>query len=225
MPRLVLALDVGGTFTDVVVADRAGRVFHVAKTASTPANRAEGFFAGIAAALALAGAGPGDVEAVLHGSTVATNAILERKGARTALVTTEGFRDVLEIGRGEIPREADLYARVKPRHPIRPRDVVEVPERMCKDGSVARPLDRDSVRALAPRLAGYEAVAVCPLHAWANPAHEAAVAEILTEALPGVALSLFSEVLPVFREYERAMATVLNAGVRPPLARAAPGPR
>lgn len=217
--RLVLALDVGGTFTDVVIADRAGATFEVAKTASTPHNQAEGFFAGVEAALAQAAARAGEIDTVLHGSTVATNAILESKGARTALITTQGFRHVLEIGRGEIPRAANLYSWQKPVRPVRPRDVFELPERVRVDGSVVTPLDEAAAQSLAARLTGYDAVAICFIHAHANPAHEIRLAEILRGALPEVPLSLSTEVLPVFREYERAMATVLNASVQPMVGR------
>ncbi|MEM6680506.1 MAG: hydantoinase/oxoprolinase family protein, partial [Pseudomonadota bacterium] len=211
-----LALDVGGTFTDVVVADRGGRL-HVAKTPSTPEDPARGFFVGVAKALVLAGAGPEAVGTVLHGSTIATNAILENKGARTALLTTEGFRHVLEIGRAEIPREAHLYAWIKPKRPVPPRAVFEAPERIRRDGSIARPLDEAAVIAAAERIkaGGCEAVAISFLHAYANPAHERRAAEILAEALPGVDISVSSEVLPVLREYERSMATALNASVQP----------
>jgi N-methylhydantoinase A len=160
---------------------------------------------------------PATVETVLHGSTVATNAILENKGARTALLTTQGFRHVLEIGRAEIPREAHLYAWRKPRRPIPPRAVFEAPERMRRDGSVATPLDEAAVARAAAAIGaqGFEAVAVAFLHAYANPDHERRAAEILAERLPGVDISLSSEVLPVFREYERIMATALNASVQP----------
>ena len=212
-----LALDVGGTFTDVIVADRAGGTLHVAKTPSTPDDPARGFFEGIAKALALAGAAPEEIDAVLHGSTVATNAILEKKGAPTGLITTKGFRHALEIGRAEIPRHAHLFSWVKPKRPVPPRNVFEVDERVRVDGSVVRPLDEADVHAVADAVAkrGLEALAVVLLHSYANPAHERRIAEILAEQLPGVEVSISSEVLPVFREYERAMTTALNASVQP----------
>jgi N-methylhydantoinase A len=215
--RWALAIDVGGTFTDVIIADRRSGALHVAKTASTPGDQAGGFFDGVAQALALAGAGPGDIDVVLHGTTVATNAILEGKGARTGMLTTAGFRHALEIGRAEIPRGANLYGWVKPKRPVPPRHVFEARERVRADGSVALALDEDSVVAAADAMAaqGLEAVAIVFLHSYANPAHERRAAEILAARLPHAELSISSEVLPVFREYERAMATAINASVQP----------
>lgn len=136
-----IAIDIGGTFTDSVIANKNGKIFKVAKTASTPTNPSEGFIKIVAKVLKLAGVDPSSVEVVLHGSTVVTNAILENKSARTALITTKGFRHVLEIGRAEIPRESNLYGWVKPNRPIKPRDIFEVPERIRFDGTVSLPLD------------------------------------------------------------------------------------
>ncbi|MEO1456330.1 MAG: hydantoinase/oxoprolinase N-terminal domain-containing protein, partial [Pseudomonadota bacterium] len=193
-----LGIDVGGTFTDVIFASRAGDALWIAKTPSTPADPAQGFFHGVERALSLSGRAPGAVDVVLHGSTVATNAILEGKGARTGLLTTAGFRHVLEIGRAEIPRAANIFGWVKPRRPVAPRNVFEVPERIRLDGSTVRALDEAAVEAAAETIArrGLEAVAIVFLHAYANPAHERRAAEILAERLPGVELSLSSEVLP-----------------------------
>ena len=154
---------------------------------------------------------------VLHGTTVATNLILEGKAARTALVTTAGFRHVLEIGRQDIPRRANLFAWVKPRRPVPPARVLEVVERVGPGGTVLLPLDEASVRDAAgtlPQL-DVQAVAVCLLHSFAYPAHERRVAELLRAALPDVAVTASVDVLPVVREYERSLATILNAGVMP----------
>ena len=210
-----LALDVGRTFTDVILA--SGSALHVAKTASTPAAPADGFFHGVDRALALSGAAPEDIGIVLHGSTVATNAILEGKGAKTGLLTTAGFRHMLEIGRAEIPRAANLFSWVKPKRPVPPRRVFEVAERVRRDGSVARPLDEPALEGIAAEIARQkiEALAICFLHAYADPAHERRAAAILARLLPDLDISLSSDVLPVFREYERAMATALNASVQP----------
>lgn len=217
MSRYALALDVGGTFTDVILADRSGGALWVAKSPSVPSAPANGFFGGVDKMMAQAGIGTDEIATVLHGSTVATNAILEDKGARTGLVTTQGFRHVLEIGRAEIPRAANLFNWVKPRRPVQARHIWEVPGRVRLDGSEAHPLDEAAVAGVAQaiRSAALEAVAVVLLHSYANPAQERRVGELLRAALPGVEIALSVDVLPVFREYERTIATTLNAAVQP----------
>jgi N-methylhydantoinase A len=217
---LSVAIDTGGTFTDGVLVDRASGARWQAKVPSTPDDRARAFGEGIAAVLALAGRPAADVTHVLHGTTVATNAILEGKGARTGLLTTAGFRHVLEIGRHDIPRHENLYAWVKPKRPVPPERVLEVRGRLDHRGAEVEPLAEDDIRGAAREFArlGVEAVAICFLHAYADAAHERRAAAILAEALPGVPLSLSSDVLPVMREYERSMATVLNAYVMPAVA-------
>lgn len=215
--RLSVAVDIGGTFTDVTVQEPdAGRAWH-AKTPSTPDDPSRAFLTGVGLALAAAGGEPGAVARVLHGTTVATNLILEGKGARTALVTTAGFRHVLEIGRQDIPRSANLYTWAKPARPVPPSRIFEVRERVGAGGGVLLPLDEASVRAAAAEAgrAGVDAVAICLLHSFAHPAHERRVAAILREMLPGVAVTASVDVLPVVREYERSLATVLNAAVMP----------
>jgi N-methylhydantoinase A len=211
-----VGLDVGGTFTDVVMADRDTGFLWTAKTPSTPADPSIGFFNGIARILGLTDAGPGDVARVLHGSTVATNAVMEGKGSRTGMITTAGFKYVLEIARHDIPRKENLFGWVKPARPVRPYFIMEVPERVLLDGSVATPLDEDACRAAARRLKALdvEAVAIVFLHSYANPAHERRAAQIVVEEFPAAQISISSTVLPVFREYERAMATALNAYVQ-----------
>ncbi|GJD53031.1 Acetophenone carboxylase gamma subunit [Methylobacterium crusticola] len=219
-PDLAVAVDIGGTFTDVALHDAAsGRTWR-AKTPSVPADPSRAFMAGVRLALDEAGLPAGALRRVLHGTTVATNMILEGKGARAALVTTAGFRHVLAIGRQDIPRRENLYAFVKPARPVPSSRVLEVRERVGPGGTVLEPLDEASVReaAEACRGLGVEAVAVCLLHAFANPAHEERVAGILRAALPGVAVTASSDVLPVVREYERSLATVLNAVVMPGVA-------
>lgn len=214
---LAVAVDIGGTFTDVALHDpRTGRVWR-AKTPSVPGDPSRAFMTGIGLALEEAGLPASALGRVLHGTTVATNMILEGKGARAALVTTAGFRHVLAIGRQDIPRRANLYSWVKPARPVPASRVFEVRERIGPGGIVLDDLDEGSVRAAAAscRAAGVEAVAVCLLHAFANPAHERRVAEILREELPGLAVTASTDVLPVVREYERSLATVLNAVVMP----------
>ena len=221
MSRYAIALDVGGTFTDVILADRSGGALWVTKSPSVPSAPAEGFFGGVDKMLVEAGVPVSDIATVLHGTTVATNAILEGKGAKTGLVTTAGFRHVLEIGRAEIPRAANLFNWVKPQRPVQARHVFEVPGRVRLDGSEVRPLDESAVADVAEaiRSAGLDAVAVVLLHSYANPTHEHRVGEILRAALPWVEIALSVDVLPVFREYERAIATTLNASVQPVVGR------
>ena len=213
--RCRIGVDVGGTFTDVVLNE--GGTLRTAKVSSVPEDPSRGFFHGIERMVEGAGLRPGSVALLFHGSTVATNAILEGRGARTGMLVTDGFKYVLEIGRAEIPRHANLFAWVKPKRPVPPRLIAEVPERILLDGTVERALDEVRCRAAARALgaAGVEAVAVVFLHAWANPVHERRAREIVREELPEAAISLSSEVLPLFREYERSMATVLNARVQP----------
>lgn len=208
-----LGVDVGGTFTDVVAVASDGRV-RIAKVPSTPRDQSDGVLAGWAAL----GAEPDDVAAFAHGTTVATNALLERRGGRTALVTTEGFRDLLEIGRQDRPSLYDL-TRARPT-PLVPRDLrFVVRERMGPDGVVV-PLDAASLAEAvdAVAAAGVDAVAVSLLFGFLHPDHEREVGAALRARLPGVAVSLSHEVLPEFREYERTSTTVADAYLRPRMA-------
>ena len=213
--RYRIGVDVGGTFTDVVLND--GGILRTAKVSSVPKDPSRGFYASVERVLGRADAGWEAIDLLFHGSTVATNAILEGRGARTGMLVTDGFKYVLEIGRAEIPRRENLFAWVKPKRPVPPRLILEVPERTRLDGAVDRALDEDRCRAAARELgeAGVDAVAIVFLHAWANPAHERRARDLVRDVLPDVAVSLSSDVLPVFREYERSMATVLNARVLP----------
>ena len=217
---LAVAVDIGGTFTDVALYDaRSGQTWR-AKTPSIPADPSQAFLTGVQLALEDAGRAAPTLGRVLHGTTVATNMILEGKGARTALVTTMGFRHVLAIGRQDIPRRANYLAWVKPARPVPASRVLEVRERIGAGGTVIEALDEASVQeaAEACHTLKVEAVAVCLLHSFANPTHERRVAELLRAALPGVAVTASSDVLPVVREYERSLATVLNALVMPGVA-------
>jgi N-methylhydantoinase A len=216
-----LAIDVGGTFTDITFVDSATGALWAAKTPSTPGDLSAGFVTAVRKVLALAGRVPADVLRVFHGTTTATNAILEGKTPPTALLTTAGFKYVLEIGRHDIPRHGNLYGWSKPARPITPERIFEVPERLDADGAVLAPLDEPAARALARHLSqmGVPAVAVVFLHAFANPTHEQRMRAILAEECPAVLVSLSSEVLPQFREFERTMATALNAAVMPPVSR------
>jgi N-methylhydantoinase A len=207
-----LGVDVGGTFTDLVAL--GGGDILTAKVPSTPKDQSEGVMNSVRAAETKAE----DVAAFAHGMTVATNALLERRGARTAMVTTEGFRDVLEISRQDRPSLYDLTQDRPP--PLVPRDLrFTVRERMGPDGEV-EPLDEDSLEKAAAALkeAEVEAVAVCLLFAFMHPEHERRVGEVLREELPDVHVSLSSEVLPEFREYERSSTTAADAYLGPKLA-------
>ena len=216
-----LALDVGGTFTDIILADQQGQRLWVAKSSSVPRDPAAGFFGGVDKIIRESGVSVSEIARVLHGSTVATNAILENKGARTGLVVTEGFRHVLEIGRAEIPRAENLFSWVKPRRPVAPRHIFGVKERVRRDGKVVVPLDEASLKDVVDsvKAQNLDAVAVVFLHSYANPAHERKIGEFLRTQLPNVEVALSVDVLPVFREYERATATVLNASVQPVVGR------
>ena len=216
-PTFAVAVDIGGTFTDISLLDRASGTVWRAKTPSVPSDPSQAFMTGVNMVLEDAGISAAELSRVLHGTTVATNMILENKGARTGLVTTRGFRHVLEIGRQDIPRHANLFTWVKPARPVPADRIHEVDERIGTGGRILQALDETTVAAVAERLKAQEveAVAICLLHAYANPEHEQRVAELLREALPGVAITCSTDVLPVVREFERSLATVLNASVMP----------
>ncbi len=212
-----LAVDIGGTFTDVVLETAQGLT--TTKVLTTPRAPELGVMQGVTRVLAEADAAPGDVRILIHGTTLATNALIERKGAKTAFLTTEGFRDILEMGFEKRFAHYDLTA--KRPDPLVPRQLrFTVPERKSAAGETVVPLDTDAVRtaALAMRDAGVEAVAVGFLHAYAHDAHERAAGAILAEALPDATVCLSSAVCPEMREYERFSTTAANAYVRPLMA-------
>ena len=219
---LRLSVDTGGTFTDFVLRDEASGASWFAKTLSTPSDPARATLDGIDRLASVRPFRLAEVGEIRIATTVATNAILERKGGRTALVTTRGFRDVLIMGRSKRFDTYDLWLD-KPRPLVPRRAIHEVDERIDHDGEVLRRLDPDSVSEVAERLAadGVESVAVCLLHAYANPAHEREVGALLAERLAGpsrnrgVSLSLSSDVSPRRREYERTSTVVANAYVKP----------
>lgn len=210
---LKVGIEIGGTFTDLVAAGPHG--IQVVKVPSTPRSPDQGAFA----ALDAAGLPFGAIQQLVHGSTVATNAVLERKGARLALLVTQGFRDLLLLRRQDRQRIFDLFYR-KPDPLVARQDVLEVPERMLADGAVETALDPD---AFAPALrtflarGGYDAVAICLLNSFANPAHEWAAAALLRAAAPGLAVTCSVDVTREFREFERASTTVMSAYVQPVL--------
>lgn len=213
-----LAVDIGGTFTDLAL--EADGVRTTAKVLTTPAAPERGVMEGFRTIIAAAGVSPADIELIIHGTTLATNAVIERKGARTALITTEGFRDVLAMGNESRYDQYDLNI-VLP-EPLVPRYLrLPVPERLDNTGAVLRPLDESAVRALIPvlRQEGVESIAVGLLHAFVNPVHERRIAEILQETMPDVPVSLSSDVSPEMREWERFSTTAANAYVQPMMAR------
>ena len=217
-PGYRLAVDVGGTFTDVVIADDKGRGLIGAKVPTTPHDRAVGVMEAIRAAAAAEGIGLDSIVEVVHGSTTGTNALIERTGAKVGFLTTAGFRDMLEIGRVQRPMEGLYDFTVDRPPPLVPRHrCLEAVERVDAEGAVVTPLDEASVAAAAEIFAGQqvEAVAVCFLFAHLNPAHEDRAAEILSERLPGLPISVSNRMSPEYREYERASTAVMNAYLTP----------
>jgi N-methylhydantoinase A len=215
-----VGVDVGGTFTDVVLADTNGEVV-VDKLPTTPEDPRVGVIDGIRRVLARSGVEPGDVSRVVHGTTLATNVILEQKGGPIAFVVTEGFADLLRLGR-EARVEEDRYDLffTTPTAPVEPRLTFEVSERVNSSGAVTRPLTESTVAEIAQRVAASNptAVAVCFLNSYANPDHERVVGAALRAALPDTFVVTSSEVWPELREYERAMTTVMCAYVGPVMA-------
>ncbi|HTZ01568.1 MAG TPA: hydantoinase/oxoprolinase family protein [Xanthobacteraceae bacterium] len=210
-----IGVDVGGTFTDVVLALSDGRIF-VNKTTTTPADPGEGVAVGVAAVLAEAGVDPCDLAEIVHGTTVASNTILQKTGARTGLLTTAGFRDVLEIGRIRTPGMFNLAWR-KPEPLVPRRWRLEATERIAADGAVVVPLDEDSVRRAAATFVAekVEAVALCFINSYVNDAHERRAAAILAECAPSLLLTASCDVLPEIKEYERTSTAVVNAYLLP----------
>ena len=230
-----IGIDTGGTFTDVVALDEDTGELVTTKTPSTPGNPADGFLAGIEKVLDLVGADGDAISAVSHGTTVATNQLLEGKVDRLGFITNAGYEAMLEIARQSVPDGyGNSYFWVKPDR-IVPRDLVRgVDGRLDFTGAEVRPLDEDGARAVARwfRDQGIDTLGVCFLHAYANPGHEERMREILAEEHPDAVVSVSSEVLREYREYERAMTTLVDAAVKPRLSayvtninRAAPGVR
>ncbi|MCY4285003.1 MAG: hydantoinase/oxoprolinase family protein [Thiotrichales bacterium] len=212
-----IGVDVGGTFTDVVLEHDSALT--TAKVLTTPSAPDDAVLAGIDDVLARSGVAPGAVGLLIHGTTLATNAIIERKGALTALVTTEGFRDVLDIGYESRYDQYDIM--IEKPHALVPRERrLVVPERVDVHGRVLKPLDEAAAARTAGVLAqlGVESVGIGFLHSYANPAHERQAREIITAALPEVTITLSSEVCPEVREYERFCTTAANAYVQPLMA-------
>ena len=214
-----IGVDVGGTYTDLVATDESGRTVF-AKSPSTPADQSLGVMAGLDELARRLNVTRAEMLAatdrLVHGTTVATNALLERKGAKVALITTEGHRDVIEMREGLKPDRYDL--RSPPPAPLVPRERrFGVGERLKASGEVLIPLDAKSLddAIAAIKQSGATSVAVCFLHSYLNPVHELAAVERLAQALPGGSISRSSDVLPQIKEYERVSTTIVNAYVEP----------
>ncbi|MEE8449214.1 MAG: hydantoinase/oxoprolinase family protein [Thermodesulfobacteriota bacterium] len=213
-----IGIDVGGTFTDVVFIDDITRKISYTKTFTTPGRLAEGVMAGIAKILDIAGASMAKVDYLVHGTTIGTNALIERKGAKTGLITTEGFRDVLEIGRIQRPAAGIYDFSVDNPPPLVPRYLrQEAKERISSDGQVVRPLDEGSVVKAANlfKQEKVEAIGVSFLFSFLNPKHEQQAQEIIKREFPESYVTISSEIAPEFREYERTSTVVINAYLLP----------
>src|SRR5215813_6483977 len=207
----LVGVDVGGTFTDLVVVDEASGRVQVATVPTTEANQATG----VVAALAAAEAAPAELKVIVHGTTTATNALLERKGARTGLVTTRGFRDVLELGRRTRPTPYGLKGSFEP---LIPRDLrLEVDERVDAEGLVVVPLAEDQVREAVERLRalGVEALVIHFIHSYRNDAHERRAREIAAAGWPNPYVTVGAELLPEYREFERGTTAAINGFAQP----------
>ncbi|MEC8083141.1 MAG: hydantoinase/oxoprolinase family protein, partial [Pseudomonadota bacterium] len=216
----MVGVDVGGTFTDFHALDQRTGVSHRHKTPSTPSDPAEAILSGLTELCRRHAINPTSITRLAHGTTVATNALIQRKGSDVAVVTTGGFRDLLEIGRQTRPKMFDLKADHPP--PLAPRHLrFEVAERVGGDGQVVAPLSEAEIARVVTEVAasGVEACAICFLFSFLAPAHEQRMAAALAAALPDLAISMSSAVQPEFREYERFSTTVLNAYLQPLISR------
>jgi len=214
-PGTRIGVDIGGTFTDIVVLDETGQVLR-SKVLSTPNDYSQGIAHGLEAASAQAGLDVSRIAQIMHGTTVATNALLEGKGAKVALVTTTGFRDVLEIRRLRMPVLYDIRFRKPPA--LVPRQFrFEVPERIDSQGRIERALDESAAGKVIERIlaAGVDTIAICLINAYANGIHEARLRAMIHARAPGIPVSISSELVPEIREYERTSTTVVNCYVLP----------
>ena len=213
-----LGVDVGGTFTDLLLVDDDTGDMHRVKTPSTPADPSEGVLVGVQRICDNSGISAGDLEYVMHGTTVATNAMLEAKGARVGLITTKGFKQILHIARSQTPGPlAGWIIMVKPDPPAALEDTREASERMSAQGEVVEPVDREQVTEVVRDLveSGVETLTVSLINSYANPAHEREIKQLILEHYPEFPVTISSDVLPEFREYERTLTACLNSYVRP----------
>ena len=215
MPTYRIGVDIGGTFTDLVFLSNHGQTL-TCKIASTPDDYSRAVLTGIQAGLTQLHLTPNQITEVSHGFTVATNAIIEQKGAPTALITTQGFRDILEFRRNRTPRLYDLYHEKSPAL-VKRQYRLEVAERLNHRGEILRPLNPDDVQRAIQTILDHhiESVAVSLLHSYANPTHEQQIAQAIRQQAPHLNLTLSSDLLPEMKEYERTSTTVINSYVRP----------
>src|SRR5215467_3717381 len=213
-----LGVDVGGTFTDLLlVHDETGKL-HRVKTPSTPADPSDGVLVGVKRICEESGVAPGDLAYVMHGTTVATNALLEAKGARVGLITTRGFKQILHLARSQTPGPlAGWIIMIKPDPPAALEDTREADERMSAQGEVVEPVDVAQVEGIVRDLvdSGVESLTVSLINSYANPAHEKEIGGIIERLYPGFPVTISSDVLPEFREYERTLTACMNSYVRP----------
>jgi N-methylhydantoinase A len=216
-----LGVDVGGTFTDLLLVHDDTGELHRVKTPSTPGDPSQGVLAGVRRMSEASGVSPGEFAYVMHGTTVATNALLEAKGARVGLITTQGFRQILHLARSQTPGPlAGWIIMVKPDPPAALEDTREAKERMSAHGEVVEPVDREQVREIVRELveSGVESLTVSLINSYANPAHEREIKELIHELYPDFPVTISSDVLPEFREYERTLTACMNSYVRPRVA-------
>jgi len=213
-----LGVDVGGTFTDLLLVHDETGTLHRVKTPSTPADPSQGVMVGVRRICDESGVAPGDLAYVMHGTTVATNAVLEEKGARVGLITTRGFKQILHLARSQTPGPlAGYIIMIKPEPPAALEDTREAHERVSARGEVVEPLDtaamRETVRDLVE--SGVESLTVSLINSYANAAHERAIRDIIHELYPDFPVTISTDVLPEFREYERTLTACMNSYVRP----------
>ncbi len=216
MARYKMGIDVGGTFTDGVLLDESGGTTFIVKVPSTPADSSLGFLNAVDRIIDHSNIQPEAVDFMVHGTTVATNAVIEGKTAKTALVTTKGFRDILEIAFQIRPRLYDIFVE-KPKPLVPRRYCFEVEERLDSNGNVITPLREEDVDSVIEQLRkeSIESVVICLLHSYANSKHEKAVAERIREKLPQIYITISSEICNEFREYTRASTAVINGAIIP----------
>ncbi|MBT6277871.1 MAG: hydantoinase/oxoprolinase family protein [Chromatiales bacterium] len=213
-----LGIDVGGTFTDLLLFDETSGALHLHKTPSTPSDQSIGILAGIRGLLSRAGVQPADIRALLHGTTVSTNIVLEEKGARVGLLVTQDFEQILHLARSQTPGPLAGWMIMEKPSPLADlQNTKGIAERMSARGEVLTALNEDSARDAVQALldANVESITISLLHAYANPSHERQLKSIIQSLAPNMPVSVSSEILPEFREYERTLVTVMNAYVRP----------
>jgi len=217
-----LGIDVGGTFTDLLLFDERSGAIRLLKTPSTPSDQSEGILEGVQQLFQETGVAPADISALLHGTTVSTNIVLEEKGARVGLLVTENFEQVLHLARSQTPGPLAGWIIMRKPDPLADLELTRgIHERINARGEIVTPLDEGSARKAVQELIdlGAESITISLLHSYANPQHEQRLRAIVEQMAPDVAVSLSSEILPEFREYERTLVTVMNAYVRPSMRR------